>query len=194
MIAGPALPCPKCRRSLEPLSWHGTDRGSCWHCKTDFEFVAFPALTATRPKVVPQAVLVAEHATCFYHAENQAEAVCEGCGRFVCVVCAVDFNGQRVCPSCIAASRATDERAVSQRTLFGGIVLVLATLPVLLWPVTCVTAPLALGLAIYGWNKPGSLLGGGRVKLVIGSLFATAQICGWGFMLVNLLFLSPANR
>lgn len=186
MIAGPALPCPKCRRTLEAISWHSTERGRCWRCKEDFEFRGFPALTAARQRVVPQAVLVAEHATCFYHGQNQAEAVCESCGRFVCAVCAVDFGGRRVCPPCIAAVKTSDAQAVSQRTLFDGIALALAGLPILFWPLTVLTAPVALGVAIIGWRKPRSLVGGGRTKLVLAGLLALIQIGIWCVVLFAL--------
>lgn len=183
MTAGPALPCPSCRRTLEPISWHDEQRGSCWGCKTDFEFVQFPALSAKRPKVVPQAVLVAEHATCFFHAENQAETVCEGCGRLVCAVCAVDFGGRRVCPPCIAATNSDDVGAMSQRVLFDGIALGLAVIPLLFWPVTAVTGPLALVMVIYGWRKPRSVVGSGRSRMVLAGVIALAQVVGWGFLL-----------
>lgn len=186
MVAGPALPCPKCRKPLEAISWHDAERGSCWSCKKDFEFESFAALTIDRPKAVPQAVLVAEHATCFYHGENQAETVCEGCGRFVCAVCAVDFGGRRICPPCIAAARETDARAVSQRTLFDGIALALAVLPILFWPLTLATAPAALGVAVIGWRKPRSLVAPRRTKLVVAGVLALAQVVGWILVFVSL--------
>ena len=75
MISGPALPCPQCRKVLESISWHDANRGCCWSCRTDYEFLGFPALTLTRPRLVPAAVLEAEHATCFFHHSNQAETV-----------------------------------------------------------------------------------------------------------------------
>ncbi len=183
MVAGPALPCPKCRKTLEAISWHSAERGSCWSCKTDFEFASFPALTVDRPRAVPQAVLVAEHATCFFHAENQAESVCEGCGRFVCAVCAVDFGGRRICPPCIASARETDAQAVTQRTLFDGIALALAVLPILLWPLTLVTGPAALVLAILGWRKPRSLVAPRRTKLVLAGVLGLGQVVAWIFVL-----------
>lgn len=183
MISGPALPCPACRKVLEPISWHSAERGACWRCRTEFEFLEFPALTATRPRVAPKAVLEAEHATCFYHASNQAELVCEGCGRFVCAVCSIVFGGRKICPPCIAAVKADDAVAVSQRTLYEGIALALAVLPLLFSPVTLITAPIALGFVVVGWRKPRSLVGGSRVKLIIAGLLAAIEITIWIFLL-----------
>lgn len=184
MISGPALPCPKCKRVLDPLSWHDANFGSCRACRVDFEFIGFPALTAERALAVPKDVLVAEHATCFYHAENQAEAVCESCGRFLCAVCAVEFTGRLLCPGCIAAMKSSDAQVVNQRTLFDGIAFSLAFLPLLIWPITAVTAPIALGFVIVGWRKPRSLVRRGRVRLVAAGLFALTQIAGWVFFLL----------
>lgn len=183
MTAGPALPCPQCRRVLEPISWHAENRGACWHCRTDFDFVGFPQLTAARARPMAKAVLLADSATCFYHSTNQADAACENCGRFVCSVCAIDFGGRRVCPPCIAAIKTDDVQHVTRRTLYDGIALGLAALPLLVWPVTIVTAPAALGCVIFGWRKPQSLVAPGRVKLVAAALLALIQMSAWGFVI-----------
>lgn len=185
MISGPALPCPKCQRVLDPLSWHDAGSGACRSCRTAFEFVGFPALTAPLRRAVPKAVLVSEHSTCFFHGDNEAESVCESCGRFLCAVCAIEFTGRQLCPSCIATTKTTDAKAVGDRLIYPGIALALAVLPLLLWPVTFVTAPLALGFVIVGWRKPPSLVRTGRVKLVLAGLIAVAQIVGWLLVIFN---------
>ncbi len=184
MTTGAELPCPKCGRELEALSWHDERGGRCWSCRTPFEFIGFPALRARRPGAVPKAVLVAEHATCFHHPENQAEVVCEGCGRFLCSVCAIHFGRRLVCPACIKAATTTDADAVGSRLLFDGIALALAVLPLLMWPTTVVTAPVALGAAVVGWRKPRSLVEPGRSRLVVAGLIALAEIAGWVTLLV----------
>lgn len=187
MTSGPALPCPKCQRTLSQLSWHGETSGRCLSCSVEFEFIGFPALTATKVRAVPKAVLAAEHATCFFHAENQAESVCESCGRFLCAICAIEFTGRRLCPGCIASAKTGDIRAVGQRTLYDGIALALAIVPMLVWPITAVTAPIAFGFVVVGWRKPLSLVGGGRTKLVIAGLLALLQIVVWIVVLFLLL-------
>jgi hypothetical protein len=187
MTSGPALPCPKCQRSLEPLSWHSDHAGSCRRCGVDFEFTGFPALTASRVHVGPKAVLAAEHATCFFHAENQAETVCASCGRFLCTVCAIEFNQRKLCPACVASANNTEPEAVGQRTLHDGIALSLALVPMLIWPITFVTAPTALGFVIYGWRKPRSLVAGGRSKLIWAGILSLLQIAGWLVLLVFFL-------
>jgi hypothetical protein len=181
MTAGPALPCPRCKRVLGPESWIDAHHGVCFRCKTDYEFVGFPALHATRARIAPQAAVLAADSVCFFHAENRAEAICEGCGRLLCPVCTVPFAGQKLCPTCISAAKVSQAPNITRdRVLFDGIAMVLAWLPLLIWPFTLITAPVALGIAIYGWNKPGSLVRGpGRVRLVIAMIIALVQIGGW---------------
>lgn len=185
-VAGPALSCPSCRRTLDPLSWHDGHSGSCRRCQCDFEWVEFPAFRAERTVNRPQAAVVEADATCFFHAENQAESVCESCGRYLCAVCAVDFGGRKSCPSCIATTKQTSAQAADSRVLYDGIALSAALVPLLMWPVTLVTAPAALGMAIYGWKKPASLVRGKRPRLVIAIVLATLQIGGWCAVFVNL--------
>lgn len=181
MTSGPALPCPKCTRALEPASWHDATAGTCRGCKIDFEFFPFPALTATRTRVAPQAAEVAADSVCFFHAENRAETVCEGCGRLLCPVCTIPFNGQKLCPSCVASGKTSDAAPTARsRMLYDGLALSLALLPLLVWPLTLISAPIALGFAIYGWNKPGSLVRGrSRRRLVAGGILAVLEIVGW---------------
>jgi len=181
MTIGPALPCPKCKRVLESYSWRDASSGICRRCDAEFEFVPFPALTATRAISAPQAAELAADSVCFFHAENRAETVCEACGRMLCPVCTVSFAGQKLCPVCIAATKTSDVApTVRDRTLYDGTALGLALFPLLMWPVTLITAPVALGFVIYGWKKPGSLVRGrSLVRLILAGLFATLEIGGW---------------
>ncbi|MBK8475617.1 MAG: hypothetical protein IPL39_04715 [Opitutaceae bacterium] len=184
----PVSHCPGCKRALPPAAWHNDRQVHCPSCDTDLEFVAFPALTAARFVARPESATLGDDATCFFHTTNRAEAVCAGCGRLLCAVCAVDFAGKCLCPSCIAARPiAAQPDAVKSRLLWDSLALSLATLPILMWPVTLVTAPAAIGLAIYGWNKPGSLVRGSKTRLVVAMVLAGAQVVGWTVGLVTFL-------
>jgi len=178
---GPALPCPHCQRVLEPNSWHGETAGRCGRCLAEFDFFPFPALTAERVRIAPQAALVAEDSVCFFHGENRAEVVCDDCGRLLCAVCAISFGGRRACPSCVAASKKSEAApVVRQRVLYDSLALTLALFPLVLWPFTLVTAPVALGIVIAGWNKPNSLVRGpGRTRLIVAGIFALLEIAVW---------------
>lgn len=172
--------CPSCKHEIPPEEWAGRRQVRCDHCGDRLEFIPFPALSATRTVARSEAAELGADATCFFHAANRATAVCSSCGRLLCSVCAVDFAGQCLCPSCIAQRPATRPENVKTSILWDGIALMTALLPLLMWPITLVTAPTAIGLAIYGWNKPCSLVRGSRVRLVLALLAASAQVVGWG--------------
>jgi len=188
MTAGPALPCPKCSCVLEPVSWHDADSGTCRRCAVDFEFRSFPALTASRARVAAQAAVIAEESVCYFHAENRAEAICEDCGRLLCPVCAIDFGGKTRCPACVAAAKKAESAAVvKDRVLYDSLALGIALLPLLIWPFTLVTAPIAVGMAIYGWKKPTSLVRRSpHLRLILALVFALLEIAAWttGFVLL----------
>lgn len=181
MTSGPALPCPKCRRKLEAHVWRSASAGQCWGCRRDFEFMGFPALTAAVAPAAPQPVMMAEESVCFFHAENRAEVICADCGRLLCGVCAINVGGKKACPSCVsAAGRSPAATAVRQRFTWDGAALSLALVPLVLWPFTFLTAPVALGFSLYGWNKPGSLVHGRRRwRLVLAGVIALVEIAAW---------------
>ncbi len=192
MFRGPALPCPACRRTYEAIDWIDAEHCRCLRCREDFDFISFPALSAKSEVVRPQAITFAEDSSCFFHAENQAEKLCDDCGRFLCHVCAVPMSGRTLCPTCIASAKKNDVQLVTSRVVPGGAALLLAVLPILMWPITCITAPAALYLAITGWKKPQSLVKPRRWKLLVAGLIASLQIIGW-CVVVGGLFLNSAT-
>lgn len=173
------LACPKCRRTVPEVYWQGVDVVRCPACSSEFEQLRFPALGAAR-RVDRAAATGVGEANCYFHAQNRAEAACDGCGRYVCAVCRVPLSGQHFCPSCLEAR--TDRRKLPEnhRVLYEHIALLLAFLPLLLWPFTLITAPAALGVCFWGWNKPGSIVSKRRRwRFLLAGLLATAQIVGW---------------
>ncbi len=178
-----APPCPKCKAPLTGISDVG--EGACNACATVLQFVLFPARHRVKP--VARAVRSLDgEATCFFHAQNQAAAVCDDCGRYLCVVCEVSGDdGRKLCPPCVSAVRKKVVAKADEIVTYDSIASTLALLPILMWPITVVTAPTALFMAIFGWRKPRSLVRPGSGRLVMAILIATLQIAGWaGFGLV----------
>lgn len=190
MNYGVALNCPRCKRTLESHSWNDATSGSCRSCEAEFDFFPFPALTAVRARIAPQAAVLADDSVCFFHATNRAESICEDCGRLLCQVCTVAFTGRKLCPTCISTSKASEVvTEVRERTLYDGIALGLAVLPVVtvaFWWMTIATAPIALGMVFYSWRKPSSLVRNSRIRLVIAAIFAVLEIGAWTFGLMKL--------
>ncbi|WP_404423800.1 hypothetical protein [Nibricoccus sp. IMCC34717] len=184
--AAESLPCPLCHRGRDALVFADDGRGRCNYCHESVEIATFPAFNAPQRRIRPRAVAV-DASNCFYHATNQAEQLCDDCGRFLCGVCAVENASRVLCPKCLSLRAQSDETHVQARFIYSGAVARLAFLPLLMWPLTLVTAPAALVLAFIGWKKPPSIVGGGRAGLVIGSLAALVQCILWGVLFFNLL-------
>ncbi len=130
-----------------------------------------------------EAVVAAEDAGCFYHPQSRARQVCDICGRFLCALCDVELQGRHVCPGCVSSSRGKKHvgNLDGDRILYGGIALILAVLPVVvMWPVTFVTGPLAVVVAIYGWGKLPSLTGPRRAGFILAILLGLVETVAWG--------------
>ena len=179
-----APPCPKCKVPLSGIDGRG--EGVCDACATVLEFVLFPALRRVKP--VARAVRSLDgDATCFFHAQNQAAAVCDGCGRYVCAVCEVPGDGgRRLCPPCVSAGRKKAVVKTDEIVAYDTMAIGLALVPMLMWPVTLVTAPITMFMAIYGWRKPRSLVRPGCGRLVAAIIISALQMGGWTFFWVSL--------
>lgn len=182
--------CLRCaaRLSLETPGAFGPV--ACPACGARLEGAAFPALWREAPRGrAGQRQTAPDGATCFYHEGHVAEAVCEGCGRFLCALCEVEFVGRRLCPGCIEAGfRGASFRGLdNRRFLYGTLALMLAVLPVLFFWATLVTAPAALFVVFRFWRAPGSLVRSERPRLAVAGVLAGLQVLGWGAVAVLLI-------
>ena len=189
MTPGPALPCPHCKRVLGPEAWIDAGHATCPTCDKEFEFFGFPALTATAEKIAPQTAVLAADSVCFFHAENRAEAVCDGCGRYLCGLCDVPLGDAHYCPSCLETGKRKPTAATldTQRTLWDQIALSLAVLPMLIFYLTIITAPIAIVLGIRHWKTPGSLVRRSRWRFVVAIGLGAIQLVGMALLIVGLV-------
>jgi hypothetical protein len=191
--------CPKCSaivpaetlRSAYPGVWQ-----PCGFCHAELLALAFPALVKDGPASGPgENALGTEDTTCFYHAQKQAIALCDSCGRFLCALCDLKLNGQHLCPACLAAGKKKGKlRNLDQERLrHDGIALVIALLPISMWPFTLITAPIAVFYSFRHWNSPGSLLGRSRTRFVFAILFGLAESAVWIYF-IAFFFLHHSAR
>ena len=180
-IAQP-IACPKCRAVLGPELLNQPSWQACPSCAAELRIEVFPALFREE-KITPAERIVAEgEAGCFYHPGKKAAVVCEACGRFLCALCDVDFNGQHLCPACLQAGRQKGKiaRLQNTRTRHDRVALAIAVLPMLIFYFTIFSAPAALFYSLWHWKSPGSIVPNRRrLNLVIAMIIASLQIAGW---------------
>ena len=175
--------CPACRTPLGSGMFNLPELTPCPACRVPSQVEIFPALF--RPPARGrdgEALMVEGESSCFYHPQKRAVVPCQGCGRFLCALCDCELHGEHFCPACLEVGRQKGRitRLENQRTLYDGIALSVAIVPLLIFYFTIVTAPIALYIGIRYWNAPRSIVHRTKIRLVLAILLATLQILGWG--------------
>jgi hypothetical protein len=182
--------CPKCDALLVPDAINAFEAGSCQACGVPLSLTVFPALLrAARKGKQAETLLVEGEAGCFYHASKKAVLTCDMCGRFLCSLCSIDLGGQNLCTACIQAGKRKGalDNLTRHRLLYDEVALALSLLPLLLWPITVLTAPATFVVIARHWNGPASLVPRSRVRFILAGFFAALQITGWTALIVALL-------
>jgi hypothetical protein len=168
---------------------------ACRSCHSQLRVDTFPALDRGLGPTISQPILGSDEAGCFYHAQKAATVPCDGCGRFLCPLCAFDMGQETLCPSCIHSGiqKRTNPKLESRRNLPDAIALGIAVIPAVMVFPTLVTAPVAIGYSIYHWRSPLNLMGRSKVRFVAAILISAAEI-GWWIFLAYLVMLALRVR
>jgi hypothetical protein len=180
--AAQPIACPQCRAVLGAEFFNQPAAQPCPSCATELRVTVFPALFRAESVTTGERVMAEGEASCFYHPEKRAAVVCDLCGRFLCTLCDVDFDGRHLCPMCLEAGRQKGRIAKLQnsRTRHDRFALLLAVGPLLIFYFTIFTAPAALFYAIWHWRSPGSIVPNWRrLFLILAMCFASLEIAGW---------------
>jgi hypothetical protein len=180
------LKCTRCSRPLDYVSPQKGELLFCPNCRARMTVFPFPALYEdTRTNAASAGIEVEGEAGCYYHPQKKAEAVCEGCGRFICKTCEVELHGKRICPRCLETGKSVKKLDIleNNRILYDNIVLLLAIVPMLFVFPTIVTAPVTVYLVIRYWKAPESLIPRTKIRFVLAFLIAWVQI-GWWVLVI----------
>ena len=149
-----------CTRCGADLPWQSLNAGRalpCPNCGSSVTVRAFPALLRGLGEGVAGAdLLVADESSCFFHPSKMATVTCASCGRFLCSLCDLELGERHLCPACLETGQNQGRFAklARRRVMHDSIALWLALLPILMmWPLTFVTAPAALFLAVRHRNE-----------------------------------------
>jgi hypothetical protein len=181
--------CTKCDTELKPNLYNRPQMTPCPSCGTPLRVLVFPALyREIETGAAGESLLTDDDAGCFYHPGKKAVVPCSACGRFLCGLCDIEFDGDHICPSCLEAGK--KKRNISklenQRTLYDSMALILAVYPMLIFYFTFITAPVVLFITIRYWNAPNTIVGRVKWRFVLAFIIALAQLGGWGMFIYAL--------
>jgi hypothetical protein len=174
--------CPACKTALPWQMFNAQDRSACPVCGVETMAIVFPALYRPPEKQqAPDSTMIDGEAACFHHPDRKATVACESCGRFLCSLCHVRFGAQNLCPACIeiGAKKNRFQTTANRRVRYDDQAVALALLPLLVFPVTIVTAPIALTIAIWKWKAPMSIFGTSKAKLAFAAILSVLEIAAW---------------
>ncbi len=177
--------CSGCRGILPAGMFNLGSFAACPSCSAPLRVEVFPALFRQND-VKAAETLVEGESSCFYHPQKRAVVPCDGCGRFLCSLCELDFNGQHLCPSCLESGKKKEklETLTNERVRYDRVALGTALLPALcLWP-SIIGAPIALYIAIRYRNRPTSVTNPTKVWYTIAAVMASLEILGWITLLI----------
>ncbi len=177
------IQCTECHEPISPANYNTPDLIRCPSCGAPLNVFVFTALLKEEDAGSAAENLLDDQAGCFYHPQKKAVVSCAYCGRFLCSLCDVAWDGSHLCPVCLDKGKKKG-RIVNlerHRVLYDALALKLAIYPVVMFWFTICTAPAALYIAIRHWNSPGSIVGRIRkLRLVSAVILSSLQILGWG--------------
>jgi hypothetical protein len=179
------VPCNSCGLSLPEWNLASLEVQICPDCGTEQQVRIFPAALGVESPAGSESAAEGE-AACFDHPASRATQTCAQCGRFVCQLCAVDLLGNTYCPSCMATglSQVAGRDISSARVAYDSIALTAALAPLLFFPITLLTGPVAIFLSLRYWKRPLSLTHANRWRFVTAILLGSLEVGGLGSILV----------
>lgn len=156
----------------------------CPQCRTRQKVVLFVALEKEQEKGLEAEAVLEDNAACINHPDKAAAALCDGCGAYICNLCEIAVEAQHLCPKCFNNNSGKIATMNKRTVLHDSCALNLAVLPILFWIITCATAPLTIGWALFHWNKVDTPYPRGKWRFVVACLIATAQLIVWGILIV----------
>ncbi len=184
------ISCTRCKTPLSEKALNTFALIPCSACGEPVRADVYPALFRTLPSGHRGVPLQGEkEAGCFYHPAKKAAVACSACGRFLCALCDVEFNGRHLCPACLEKGKTKRKikNLENHRVCYDTIALSIALVSMLLiWP-TILSAPVVLFMVIRYWGAPGSIIPRSKIRFVLAFGIAGLQIVGWILLIGGLV-------
>lgn len=185
MVRNTIVRCSICDHALALPETVGGGTLTCSHCQQPTRLWLFPALYKSRKSATAQAVLEEGHSSCMNHPTKRAVSVCDGCGKFLCALCDIDWNGEHLCSACIEhrGSGDEDEALRTEYIHYDRVVFGFALLSIVFSFLGLLFAPIALFIGWRYWNAPWRPVPYRKWGMIIYMLLAFLALCGWGLFL-----------
>jgi hypothetical protein len=179
------LQCASCRLEIDPRFVNPVAPVECGHCGKRIGVYAFPTLTRPQTESEAATPVLSSESACFYHPGKQATVICDECGRFLCALCDVEFDGRHLCAPCLEGDHATrgeDSKAGTRYVYYDTLALVYAVAGLLFFVGAIVLGPMALYTVVRRWNHPRSVLPRSKWRFVLAAILGLGQIALWIFV------------
>lgn len=190
-IINNSINCPRCSSALTTNIFTEHSDSSCPHCGLVITGRLFPRFFSTyMAEKSPVEASSDYESSCFFHQKKLAVSHCSECGRFLCSLCELNIEGRILCPICL--EKLDQEKRLktftNQVTFWDSITVSMAIMPMLIWPLTIITAPLTF---VYIWrhfkDNNNYVIPRKRWRFYLAGLFAGMQLTGWTILLVLLI-------
>jgi len=172
-VGAATLTCDSCHARLPDVALNTPDLVACPSCAGKIRFLVFPAFSrALTPAQSGERIVVDGESSCFYHAGKRAAVACEGCGRFLCALCDIEFDQKHLCPKCLESAKAkgTNEKLEVERYRYDLLGFNLSVVGFIMLACMPYFVPFMAIASIYicfrYWNAPLSLLSNSRAYLI----------------------------
>lgn len=183
--------CPNCGSLFNLAAPIVNLQQSCPSCKTKLQIDCFPALLKPKQAKATDIYLDEKsNASCYYHPDKKAIVPCSSCGRFICSLCDIEFEGQHICPQCFQKGRTRKKLKNLEKTrfLYDCFAMDLSVISVLIFYFSIITSPIVIYIVFRHWNSPRSIIHTSRIRFVIGISVALIQLVIWISVILFFIF------
>lgn len=176
--------CPKCGNPLAAVALHRQPQpAACPSCQAELHVEVFPRFFVAPAVQGGERLTQQDHATCFFHPNKVAQSVCQECGRFVCGLCEMEVMGRRLCVKCLEDQHQQQKINVftERRSLHDNMLMSLAVLPLLMWPLTVISGPMTVILTLWWWRKAHPLARRTKPRMAVAGVIGLAETVAWLF-------------
>ena len=184
------LNCVNCKLDALEIDLNADSAVSCPHCNRTVAVHLFPALVQDRSgDQLESRPIIGNESSCYYHSNKTAEAICDGCGRFLCSLCEIEVPEGSSCASCIAKDLGSEQRAGKTNRFIrhDSTALMVAVLGIPFFFVSFITSTMSLYYVVRYWRTPLGYLPRSRWRFVVAGLISLGILSLWAFFIVGLV-------